>query len=65
MPSNFLSGRQAWKGFDYQNYYDIFEKNKHEKNKNKLLLQYQRYKDEYKVSYSCSKLLGLFSCGLS
>ena len=65
MPSNFLSGRQAWNGFDYQKYYYIFEKNKQEENKDKLLVHFQSYKDEYKVSYNCSKLLGLFSCGLS
>jgi hypothetical protein len=50
MPSNFLSGKQAWNGFDYQKYYYIFEKNKQEDNKDKLLVHFQSYKDEYKVS---------------
>ena len=58
MPQNFFSGKLAWKGFDFSKYQisGKIAKENYEKN---LTWLYSTYKDELKVSYSCSHVLGL------
>ena len=63
LPQNQLSGKQAWSGIDLSNFSLTLAKTEVETFDKNLLQNYREYKDELKISFSCTKGLGLNTFG--